>query len=494
MSFSEKIAEAVVRAASTMAARAAQPAERTVSATYAGTDAQGRHCVVLPGSDTAVALHSMAVEAAEGDRVTVTIRDGVATGTANLSNPSAGVEGVRKASEAAGAAGAAVVSLRRYTDRRTDAAARAAGAADRKADSAQKSADDAQGAADNAQKSADDAKTAADDAAKTATNYITESEAGIDIAVSTDSTTRQRMSATGTDFYVGGKLAHRINAAGNKLYQAGTEVASFGANLVELGKNATSAVISFCNGKGTIEYNADDSEPSSSDYGASTNYFEVKGADLRLRGTSRAALYSHYSNGARIGQKTSVITKPKQLYAFSQESTNLVNGEGTWTTSEMLMDPVSVAFLTETFTLNGINVRNASGLFDRGTLPVARGGTGKTSGTFYGATRIYSGTATCATFTLTSSVANYTWLTIQYRGNDGYYTTTTVFNNKAALNVALSVIESTVNGTINAKRVTYTFSGTSATVKTYGEADMSNDGVTTYSSKNVTVTGVWGWV
>ena len=129
-----------------------------------------------------------------------------------------------------------------------------------------------------------------------------------------------------------------------------------------------------------------------------------------------------------------------------------------------------------------------------GTLGVARGGTGKTSGEFYGATRIYSSTATCATFTLTSSVANFTWLTIQYKGNDGFYTTTNVFNNKAALDVALSVAESTANGAVNIKRVTYTFSGTSATVKTYGEVDMTSTGVTTSSSKHVTVTGVWGWV
>lgn len=134
--------------------------------------------------------------------------------------------------------------------------------------------------------------------------------------------------------------------------------------------------------------------------------------------------------------------------------------------------------------------RNAIGA-SSGTWPVSIGGTGKTSGTFYGATRIYSSTATCATFTLTSSVANYTWLTIQYRGNDGFYTTTTVFNNKAALNVALFVIESTANASVNIKRVTYTFSGTSATVKTYGEMDGPNSAT---ASKNVTVTGVWGWV
>lgn len=110
---------------------------------------------------------------------------------------------------------------------------------------------------------------------------------------------------------------------------ASTSVAKFAANLIEIGKNATSAIIKFCNGKGTIEYNADSSPSSSEDY-SSTSYFEVKGADLRLNGTSRAALYSYYTNGSNIGRKTSVITKPAELMMFSESSSNLSGGVGTW--------------------------------------------------------------------------------------------------------------------------------------------------------------------
>ena len=110
---------------------------------------------------------------------------------------------------------------------------------------------------------------------------------------------------------------------------ASTSVAKFAASLIEIGKNATSAVIKFCNGKGTIEYNADSSPSSSEDY-SSTSYFEVKGADLRLNGTSRAALYSYYTNGSNIGRKISVITKPAELKMFSESSSNLSGGVGTW--------------------------------------------------------------------------------------------------------------------------------------------------------------------
>lgn len=108
----------------------------------------------------------------------------------------------------------------------------------------------------------------------------------------------------------------------------------------------------------------------------------------------------------------------------------------------------------------------------------------------YAPTRIFSSTALCTTFTLTSSVANYYWLTVQFRGNDGFHNSVTVWNNKGSANVALAVIESTANGTVNIKRATYTLSGTSGTIKTYGEMD-GNAAPT--STKNVTVVGVWGW-
>ena len=51
---------------------------------------------------------------------------------------------------------------------------------------------------------------------------------------------------------------------------------------------------------------------------------------MRLNGTSRAALYSYYTNGSNIGRKTSVITKPAELKMFSESSSNLSGGVGTW--------------------------------------------------------------------------------------------------------------------------------------------------------------------
>lgn len=400
MSFSQRIAEAVVRAAETMAERGARPTSSTVAAVYAGTDTQGAHRVLLPGSDESVPVSSMAVEATVGDTVSVTISEGATACTANLSNPSAGVDGVTAASEQARAAAEATGRLAAETEASTTRISKIAAAAGRKAAAAAQDAEDAAKVARNYLFTATDgdAWVHAEDAGPNTqgepmpTTYgwrigrtfemvragasymkmwvesnVAKLRLGLDTAghaifspdgmeVFTDASTsvaefgstarigedgKQRVEITdsGVDIYEpGGTLAQRMRAAGNKMYVAGTEVASFAASLVEIGKNSANAVISLCNGKGTIEYNADSSASSSEDY-SSTSYFEVKGADLRLNGTSRAALYSYYTNGSNIGRKTSVITKPAELKMFSESSSNLSSGVGTWAMSVIDMTP-----------------------------------------------------------------------------------------------------------------------------------------------------------
>ena len=495
MNFAEKMAAAIVSAAQTVAERAARPDARTVTAVYEGTDSQGRHCVRLPGADEAVPLHAMAVEASPGDAVSVTISGGAATGTANLTNPSAGMSTVEAVRESADTARQDTAKLRRDTDEAVDGVSRsahdarkAADEAQGAADAAQGTADAAQGAADAAQEAADNAQVSAGNAAKTATNYITEDTSGIKVAKSTDATTYQRLTYDGMDIYVGGNLAHRVNANGNKLYQAGVELASFASNLVELGKNATSAVIKMCGGKGTIEYNADD-------YDATKHYLEVKADYLRLRGTSQAAIYSHYTNGSHIGKKSSAIAYPAELYLFSQQSTNLVNGEGTWDTSEIDMTPVKIAFKSDSVTVNGTSVNDAA-LFTAGTLPLARGGTGKsTTGISYlGYKWLYTYAPTGGTngqVTLTESAANYTMLEILFRGNDGYLNSVNVWSPNGK-DVALAVIESTANGAVNIKRRTVTISGTKISTATYGEWD-GGASTTPSSTNHIYIVGVLGW-
>lgn len=105
-----------------------------------------------------------------------------------------------------------------------------------------------------------------------------------------------------------------------------------------------------------------------------------------------------------------------------------------------------------------------------GTLPVARGGTGKTSGTAYMADTLYSSSGVNSNITLSSSAANYTMLEIYFRDNDNHYNSTKVYspNGKVA---NLSMTSNTVNGQCNYKRREVTISGTAVNTQSYGEQD-----------------------
>jgi hypothetical protein len=108
------------------------------------------------------------------------------------------------------------------------------------------------------------------DAAKTATNFLGyENATGLQLG--------NRVNGTWSGFRT------QITAvAFNILDSAGTVLASYGAKIIELGRNAADAIIKFCGGKGQIEYDSDD------------NIFQVAGDKLRLNGSSMASLYTSY--------------------------------------------------------------------------------------------------------------------------------------------------------------------------------------------------------
>lgn len=142
--------------------------------------------------------------------------------------------------------------------------------------------------------------------AKTASNYIYASSDGIKIANASPSsaTTYQLQTASGTDFVVAGAVRNRINGNGMTLYDGNgvadsNIVAYFAANLVELGKGSTDAVIKFCNGMGSVSYDADTQflqfmSPRLSNYAKSDD------------GTTTAAsqLNAHFKTGETDGVET----------------------------------------------------------------------------------------------------------------------------------------------------------------------------------------------
>ena len=383
----------------------------------------------------------------------------------------------------------------------------------------------------NTNVTAGSANANANNAAKTATNYITADSTGIKIAKASDTSNYQYQTSSGTDIYVGGKKRTSTNANGLEVFDTdgSTSLAKFSTS-ARIGKASKWRAEVSSNGLdlygddnvkslslkhfrdtnagshgGTLSFAPDTvSDPIGFGiYGGATS----SGASVLNVGYNSNSLpsilmqrYVGSDEGntfisLNVGSKYLKVTSSGISGLAASDIPNLAASQITSGTlgADRIPSLAASKITSGTFGADRIPSLAASKI-GSGTLPVARGGTNKTSGEFFGATRIYSSTATCTTFTLTASAANYSWLTILYKGNDGFFDSVTVFNNKAAINVALSVIESTANGTVNIKRVTYQISGTSATVKTYGEADLSGSSVTCGSTAHVTVTGVWGWV
>ena len=139
----------------------------------------------------------------------------------------------------------------------------------------------------------------AEEASKTASNYISYDGAnGLQVGnKSSGSWSGYRTQMTSTAF--------------NILSQAGAVLASYGAKLIELGKNATDAVIKLCGGKGLIQYDSDE------------DYIEMTGKNVRVRGEDTSALYSYYYDGSNTVKKSVVNAKNNEIEMFVQESYNV---------------------------------------------------------------------------------------------------------------------------------------------------------------------------
>lgn len=156
---------------------------QTVLAEYKGLDSQGKGWVVISGSTEATPISRAVVEANPGDTVSVTVGNGQAVMDANISNPSAGVVGVRKAAQTAQEAKGDAEQAIAYSSRAmqaannaqesADSAGRAASRAWEHADSAGLAASAAQESADNAATAAGNAQTSADNAQASANNAAT---------------------------------------------------------------------------------------------------------------------------------------------------------------------------------------------------------------------------------------------------------------------------------------------------------------------------------
>lgn len=162
------------------------------------------------------------------------------------------------------------------------------------------------------------------DAAKTATNFLAyDSTNGLQLGNKTGGAwSGFRTQITSTAF--------------NILNSAGTTLASYGEKLIELGKNATDAVIKLCGGKGQIEYVTD------TDSGE--KYLQMTSDKLRLKSSSMSSLYSMYSDNSTRWEKsaTNVYPDAVNMYASKCIDPTMVEKVEGWRTSGMDIKPTYI--------------------------------------------------------------------------------------------------------------------------------------------------------
>ena len=124
-------------------------------------------------------------------------------------------------------------------------AANAANNAANTANDAANTANDAANTANDALNTANGALSAVGDAAKTATNFLSyDSSNGLQVGNKSGG-------------HWNGYRTQIMSDKFNILDSSGNAVASYGSNLIELGKNSTNSEVSFCNNKGTVSYISD---------------------------------------------------------------------------------------------------------------------------------------------------------------------------------------------------------------------------------------------
>lgn len=169
------------------------------------------------------------------------------------------------------------------------------------------------------------------DAGKTATNFLNfDTTNGLQVGNrSGGAWSGFRARITGTAFDI-------LDSAGNAL-------ASYGAKLVELGKNATDAVIKLCGGKGQIEYVTDSS--------TSNKYIQISSDKLRLASESMTSIYSSETTSSDQINRSAVNVSPTNVYAYSG-------------TSSMSILPAQIDISTPgNVTINSASLRDSYGQF-----------------------------------------------------------------------------------------------------------------------------------
>lgn len=253
-----KAAEAAVekaKAAADAASASAATAKTNAAAAQATADAAKTAASAAQKAADALGARVTTAESSirqQADRITanVTETDGLKTRMTTVEQTASGLSvSLGNTDKAVAAAKTAADAAKSTADAASTKATAAAGdaataknnaaAAATAADAAKSTADTAKANAATAQSAADAAKTAAADAAKTATNYMEYTSSGLDVG--------NKASGKWAGF-----RTRMASTAFQVLDAAGSVLASYGASVVELGKNAKTAVVKLCGGIGEI--------------------------------------------------------------------------------------------------------------------------------------------------------------------------------------------------------------------------------------------------
>lgn len=137
------------------------------------------------------------------------------------------------------------------------------------------------------------------EAAKTASNFM-----------SYDSTNGLQVGNKSGGAWSGFRSQIKSNAF-NILNAAGAVVASYGEKLIELGKNATDAIIKLCGGKGQIEYVTDED--------SNTEYIQIYSDRVRVKSSKMSSVYSMYTDNSTRWEKSAVNVSPNKVEIYASE-------------------------------------------------------------------------------------------------------------------------------------------------------------------------------
>lgn len=370
---------------------------------------------------------------------------------------------------------------------------------------AQSTANTAKTNAAAAQSTADTARNEAAAAGKTATNFLEFSSAGLDVGNKTSGKWagfRTRMAAG--SFQV-------LNAAG-------TVLASYGDKLVELGKNATDAVIRMCGGKGEIKTETVDGSSTltvSADSVATRAASGDKAAYFLARilnGVPTATACAYYDGTQSVAAVTvtpnGVSAKgDASFYGSGGQYVGSIKVVAEGTASQVGLDQLVVGNANPSGTLG--NARGAAYLYGAGegytrlmpsnaadshnylNLSAIAG-----TGTLPAYKELYSNASgTTGTVTLSETAANFSMLEIYFKTNDGNFGCAKVWapNGKTAdlVGVTYNSAES-----MYTKRRPVLISGTSISNNGYageGRVNSNNSCTTSTSAGVILICYVLGW-